>query len=182
MNKTMNKTLTREAPAAACLGCDPEQLILRNIITTSYPDRAGDVVVPSGLRNVEEFLRNPVVLWAHQRDLPPIGRCLALEVLPDRIVAQTQFARGVAFAEDVFKLYQQGILRGWSIGFVPVRATPRSQGVRYEEWDLLEYSAVPVPENPTALTLAVAKGQIRDPRLARWLTWAADVFADLVVA
>jgi len=178
----MTQSLTREVPDAPCVSVDPEQLILRSIITTGYPDRAGDVVVPKGLRNIEDFLRNPVVLWAHQRDLPPIGRCLALEVLSDRIIAQTQFARGVAFAEDVFNLYQQGILRGWSIGFLPIRSRPHRHGMRYEEWDLLEYSAVPVPENPAALTLAVAKGQIRDPRLARWLTWAADVFGDLVTS
>ncbi len=52
--------------------------------------------------------------------------------------------------------------------------------MRYDEWEQIEYSAVPVPENPGALTLAVAKGWVRDPDLAQWLTWAADVFAELV--
>ena len=178
----MSRTLLREAPPAPSLAADADTLVIRSVITTSDPDRVGDVVVPAGIRNADEFLRNPVVLWAHQRDLPPIGRCLKLDVLADRVIAETQFARGVPFAEDVFKLYEQGILRGWSIGFLPVRATPRRHGVRYESWDLLEYSAVPVPENPAALTLAVAKGVVRDRDLARWLTWAADVFAELVVS
>ena len=114
--------------------------------------------MPSGLRNRDEFLRNPVVLWAHQRALPPIGVCRGLEVRADRIVAETEFARGVPFAEDVFRLYEQGILRAWSIGFVPKRVAPLRRGQRIDEWDLLEYSAVPVPENPAALTLAVRKG------------------------
>jgi hypothetical protein len=162
------------------LDADPASLVIRSVISTSDPDRTGDVVVPTGLRNRDEFLRNPVVLWAHQRSLPPIGVCRGLEVLPDRIVAQTQFAKGVPFAEDVFQLYAQGILRAWSIGFVPRRAVPMRHGQRIDEWDLLEYSAVPVPENPAALTLAVQKGIVSDPTLKRWLVQSADVFGELV--
>jgi hypothetical protein len=176
----MSRTLTREAPPAPHITADRENLIIRSVITTSAPDRIGDVVVPGGLRNADEFLKNPVVLWAHQRGMPPIGCCRSLEVLPDRVVAETQFAKGVPFAEDVFKLYEQGILRGWSIGFLPVRTRPTRSGVRYEEWDLLEYSAVPVPENPAALTLAVAKGLVTDPALRRMLSQSIDVFAKLV--
>jgi len=143
---------------------DPANMIIRSVITTASPDRAGDVVVPSGLRNRVEFLRNPVVLWAHQRTLPPIGTCLGLEVLPDRIIAVTKFAASAPFAADVFKLYAEGVLRGWSIGFIPIKSVPTRRGARIEEWDLLEYSAVPIPENPGALTLS-----------------SSDVIAQLVV-
>jgi hypothetical protein len=51
-------------------------------------------------------------------------------------------------------------------------------GTCYPEWDLLEYSAVPVPENPQALTLAVRKGLVKDVDLRRWL--ARDVLAALI--
>jgi hypothetical protein len=177
----MSATLIRQTSLLKQLEADRGTLTLRSVISTSDPDRAGDIVVPTGLRNKDEFLRNPVVLWAHQRSLPPIGICKTLEVLPDRIVAQTQFAQGVPFAEDVFRLYEQGILRAWSIGFVPRRAAPMRRGQRIDEWDLLEYSAVPVPENPAALTLAVRKGIVADETLKRWLIEAVDDFADLVV-
>jgi hypothetical protein len=161
---------------------------VRAVISTAQPDRAGDVIVPAGLRNAAEFLTNPVVPWAHQRTLPPVGTCVGLDVQPDRIVAVTRFAEGVPLAEDLFRLYEQGVLRGWSIGFVPRRATllpqsPRTgrRGLRVEAWDLLEYSAVPVPENPEALTLAVAKGEVRDGWLRQWLAHRlADPFAGLV--
>ncbi|MBA4065459.1 MAG: hypothetical protein C0501_17445 [Isosphaera sp.] len=134
---------------------------------------------------------NPVVLWAHQRaSFPPIGVCEWIDVQPRRVVAETRFARGVPFAEDVFRLYQQGVLRGWSIGFVPRKARrllavdPRvPPGLRVEEWDLLEYSAVPIPENPAAVTVAVNKGLVRDPALCDWLLRglrAPDVLAELV--
>ena len=160
-------------PAARTLTTDAGRMAVRSVITTVDPDRAGDVVVPTGVRNLDDYLLNPVVLWAHNRTaFPPIGLCEWLDVQPGRIVAQTRFAKGVPFAEDVFRLYEQGVLRGWSIGFVPRKAHRRPgkpTGLRVEEWDLLEYSAVPIPENPGALTVAVQKGLVRDPSLRDWL-------------
>jgi hypothetical protein len=169
--------------ASAPLAIDPAERTVTAVITTAAPDRAGDVVVPAGLSNVDEFLLNPVVLWAHQRALPPIGTCLALDVQPQRVVAVTKFAAGVPLAEDVFRLYEQGVLRGWSVGLLPRRASPRPgrRGTRIDEWDLLEYSAVPVPENPQALTMAVEKGLISDPRLKRFIArMCTDALGDLV--
>jgi phage head maturation protease len=178
------RTLTRDTAPAVAFAADAATRTLRSVITTADPDRAGDVVLPRGLRNAAEYLRNPVVLWAHNRALPPIGTCTRLIIEEMRIVAETRFARGVAFAEELFALYEQGVLRGWSIGFVPRRAKLRPgvaagerRGLLVEEWDLLEYSAVPVPENPGALTLAVNKGLVRDPLLR---TWLGDPFAALV--
>jgi phage head maturation protease len=198
----------RVSPHAAQLAADAGAMTLVSVITTADPDRAGDVVVPHGLRNRDEYLKNPVVLWAHNRfTLPPIGTCRRLDVRPDRIVAETKFARGVPFAEDLFGLYEQGVLRGWSIGFVPLEVTARQEpdeaaarrgrpGLRVEAWNLLEYSAVPIPENPGALTVAIQKGLVHDGLLRAWLArvpddpggrwwrggWSppADPFADLV--
>jgi hypothetical protein len=175
----MHLRSTLEAP----LAIDAARRTVTAVITTPSPDRAGDVVVPSGLANVEEFLLNPVVLWAHQRTMPPIGTCLSLDVQPQRVVAVTKFAANVPLADDVFRLYEQGVLRGWSVGLLPRRASPRPgrRGVRIDEWDLLEYSAVPVPENPHALTLAVEKGLVTDPRLRRFISrMCADALSELV--
>jgi Caudovirus prohead serine protease len=175
----------RATPGAVKLAADPGTMTLLAVISTSDRDRAGDVVVSGGLGNAEEFMKNPVVLWAHNRyTLPPIGTCLRLDVQPDRVVAETRFAQGVALAEDLFRLYDQGVLRGWSIGFVPRKASllPDSdgaaggarRGLLVEEWDLLEYSAVPVPENPGALTLAIQKGIVHDGLLRDWLSRVPD--------
>jgi Escherichia/Staphylococcus phage prohead protease len=165
------------------LAIDATNRTVTAVISTPAPDRAGDVVVPAGLANAEEFLLNPVVLWAHQRAMPPIGTCIALDVQPRRVVAVTKFAAGVPLADDVFRLYEQGVLRGWSVGLLPRRATPRPgrRGTRIDEWDLLEYSAVPVPENPEALTLAVEKGLVTDSRLKRFIArLTADALSELV--
>jgi phage head maturation protease len=164
------------ATAGRTLTVDPANMLVRAVISTAAPDRAGDVILPAGLRNADEFLRNPVVLWAHQRSLPPIGTCERLTIEADRVIAETKFSQSSPFARDVFGLYAEGVLRGWSVGFVPARALPipgtrdrPAGGTCYPEWDLLEYSAVPVPENPQALTLAVRKGLVKDAELRHWL-------------
>ena len=170
----------RADPGARTLNVDAARMRVRSVITTVDPDRAGDVVVPTGLHNLDDFMTNPVVLWAHDRvRVPPIGVCEWLDVQPRRIVAETRFAQGVPFAEDLFRLYEQNVLRGWSIGFVPrkARRVPRSDGsasLYVSEWDLLEYSAVPIPENPGALTVALQKGLVRDATLREWLEQVPD--------
>ncbi len=173
----------RISPYTVKLAADPTAMTLLSVITTGDRDRAGDVVVPTGLKNAAEYLQNPVVLWAHNRfSVPPIGTCGQLDVQPDRIVAETKFAQGVSLAEDLFRLYEQGILRGWSIGFVPLKAKRLSgqqsansrSGVLVEEWNLLEYSAVPIPENPGALTVAIQKGIVHDGLLREWLSQVPD--------
>jgi|GEM_PF-817866 hypothetical protein len=169
-----------DQPSSRTLSSDPKTLRIRSVISTIDPDRAGDVVIPTGLRNLEEYLLNPVVLWAHNRSrFPPIGVCEWLDIQPQRLVAETRFAQGVPFAEDLFRLYEQRVLRGWSIGFVPRKARrlphpTRPSALRVEEWDLLEYSAVPIPENPGALTVALQKGLVRDLPLRQWLEQIPD--------
>jgi phage head maturation protease len=173
------------ATAGQTLKIDPANMVVRAVISTADADRAGDVILPAGLRNADEFLRNPVVLWAHQRSLPPIGTCERLTIEPGRIIAETKFSQSSPFARDVFNLYAEGVLRGWSVGFVPAKAVPipttrgrPAGGTCYPVWDLLEYSAVPVPENPQALTLAVRKGLVQDSDLRHWLV--RDVLAGLI--
>src|SRR6187431_1385171 len=94
------------------LKVDESKMLVRSIISTTAPDRAGDVIVPAGLRNADEFLRNPVVLWAHQRTMPPIGTCERLTIQPARVIAETKFSASSPFARDVFALYAEGVLRG----------------------------------------------------------------------
>ena len=172
-------SLTRADPNTRTLSTDPGRMAVRCVITTVDPDRSGDVVVPTGVKNLEEYLLNPVVLWAHDRfRVPPIGTCNWVDVQPRRIVAETRFAEGISFAEDVFKLYDRGVLRGWSIGFVPRKAyrKPHAAGssLYVQEWDLLEYSAVPIPENPGAVTVALEKGLVTNPDLVEWLSRIPD--------
>jgi phage head maturation protease len=170
----------RVSPFTAQLRADPATLTLLSIIATNDRDAAGDLIEPDGLRNRNEYLKSPVVLWAHNRlTLPPVGTCVRLDVRPDRIVVETRFARGVGFAEELFGLYQRGVLRAWSLGFVPRKTSALAgrggrSGVRVEAWDLVEYSAAPVPEGPGALAAVLRQGDVRDRLLREWLRVAAE--------
>lgn len=62
--KLPDGTIGSAHPSAATLAIDATTMRIRSVITTSQPDRAGDVVVPTGIRNIEEFLMNPVGLRA----------------------------------------------------------------------------------------------------------------------
>ena len=126
------------------------------VASTGDVDRHGDTVALDGWR-LDEYRRNPVVLWAHDYRQPAIG--VAQPVWNDgrALVAQVQFAP-TAFAREVEGLYRQGFQQGVSVGFRPLRFEERRDlrtggflGIQFLEQELLEISAVPVPANSRAL-------------------------------
>jgi len=136
-----------------------EARTVSHVITARVVDCDGDVVVPRGGK-FDDFLRNPVVFFNHRSSTdPPIGKCLALDVTDDELIATTKFAgleQNHVMAETLFRLVRDGFLRGWSIGFV-VNAvgTERLDGQRgrtISKWTLFEYSCVGLPANPAALS------------------------------
>lgn len=141
------------------------------VISTDRRDRDGEVLLPAGCM-LDDYRRNPVVMWAHDYSGEPLGKCLEIERNKDAVWALIQFAdtpRGL----EVFKLYQSGVLNAFSVGFSPAdskwrEATPedtrRWPGVKrvYYRWSLLEISCVPVPANGDALVEAVNAGEITE--------------------
>ncbi len=139
-------------------------------ISTGCVDRMGESLDPKGV-NLKDYQKNPVVLWAHDYSTPPIGK--AVWVKKDNatggIISKVQFA-DTDFAKEIFKLYQGGFMKAFSVGFLPKEIYRNYQQENYNKtkdpyitftkWDLLEYSAVPVPANPEALALAMSKGVI----------------------
>ena len=126
------------------------------VLSTDDVDRHGDVVSADGWR-LEAYLRNPVLLWAHDYRHPAIGRAVSVWTEPHRLLAKMEFAPG-AFAQEVAALYACGFQWGVSVGFRPIRWEERRDartgaflGLRYLEQELLEVSAVPVPANREAL-------------------------------
>lgn len=124
------------------------------LISTPDIDRQGEMVEPMGM-DLANYQKNPVVLWAHQYDKPPIAKSLWIKATKDGIIAKLQFALTL-FASEIYHLYKDGFLNCWSVGFMPSEwvdgqkdGDPRR---RFTKGELLEYSAVPVPANPQALT------------------------------
>jgi HK97 family phage prohead protease len=159
---------------------DVERRTIRHLITTDTPDRDGDIIEPEGW-NLSEFLKNPVVLFAHRHDEPPIARSLEIQKAAHGLEALTQFPpKGVnSLADTAFELNRLGYLRSWSVGFVPKKTRMRFDqdgkflGTAYEEQTLLEYSSVPIPANSDAVNLAISKGLVTEEDLER-LGWNRD--------
>jgi hypothetical protein len=151
-------------------------------ISTESIDRMGEVVLASGMDD-SQFRLNPLVTLGHNYDLPPVGtsrwRRRTVENDLVGIKARTDYPpRPRDWPDDqpwlpdqVFALVRAGLLRGKSIGFLPLRVHApddkerRSRGwedVRLviDEWLLLEYACVSLPANQHALVEAVAKGEL----------------------
>ena len=131
---------------------------LEAIVSTNDVDRSGEVVDIEGI-DIKNYEKNPVVMWAHDYSLPPIGKTLSLtkEKIGKKMVLKTEmeFATGISdLAREVYNLYKGGFMSAFSIGFIPLD----EEGNTYTKSELLEYSAVPIPANPNALLLAKAKG------------------------
>ena len=131
-------------------------------ITREVTDRDSEIVISDGM-DAAEFMLNPVVLWAHERWTPPIGKALdgSLSITPQQgVSARTEFAKG-PLASEILDLYKGGFMRAWSIGF----SVQQMEGNVISAWSLREYSAVPVPSNPLALVKAAEAGSDLAPRL-----------------
>jgi HK97 family phage prohead protease len=161
-------------PCAAGATRGESDSALRVTMATRRKDRHGDILEPSGA-DTSAFLQNPVVLWAHQYDELPIGRVAHVWSDEDALVAEIVFDSR-PFAQEVLRLYREGFLSGWSVGFLPKKwqviedAAGKFDGYHIIEWELIELSAVPVPANPEALTRELQSGAVQPPALAKALT------------
>jgi hypothetical protein len=134
-------------------------------ISTAGRDRDGDIISQDGW-DVADYLKNPVVLWAHDGTQPPIARAQSVTVGGGNLASVAKFAtrEEYAFADTIYQLYKGGFLNATSVGFVPSEMeliegeNPGEVGFKFLKQKLLEYSAVPIPSNPEALVVARGAG------------------------
>lgn len=124
------------------------------IISTADIDRQGESVSQSGWE-LDNYLKNPIVLWGHDYYSLPIGICTSINIVNGQLVARGQFAPEEAnpFAQQVRRLYDLKIVRATSVGFIAKETDNKT----ITKAELLEFSFVPVPANPFALSLAKAQ-------------------------
>jgi hypothetical protein len=114
---------------------------------------------------LDDYLRNPVLLFAHDQESPPIGRVTRIEKQGKLLVGDTVFADAetYAFADTIFRLIKGRYLNATSVSWFPLEFKPardrnRPDGIDFLKQKLLEISVVPVPANPVALATARARG------------------------
>jgi HK97 family phage prohead protease len=149
---------------------DEEERTVTAVISTDVVDRDKEVLIPKGV-DFNSYEKNPVVLWAHSYSDPPIGRALWIKSGRKGITAKLKFAV-TEKAEEVYQLFKGKFLKAFSVGFIPTKShEPKPEDIKkrpewaeaqriIDEWELLEFSAVPVPANPEALTIAVKSKEV----------------------
>ena len=150
------------------------------IISTDTIDRAGDVVSADGWE-LDNYRKNPVILWAHDYSQMPVARSLSEEKLPGKLKSNAQFAPKdlSEFGYMTGQMYAKGFMNAVSVGFKGlewafVKDTDRPFGIDFKRQELLEYSTVPVPCNPEALIGAKSLGIDLDPML-KWAIKLLDM-------
>ena len=123
---------------------------LTAIASTEDKDRSGDVLLVKNW-DFTKFLKNPVLQAGHDyRPQYTIGKATNLRVENNQVLFNPVFHEITPLAKQVKKMYEEGFLNAWSVGFIPgerqIKGT--NDGTLNE---LLEVSAVAVPANAFAL-------------------------------
>lgn len=129
---------------------DSESGTFEVVITTENLDRYQEVIKLDGW-DLTHYRNNPVVLWGHDHN-SPIGVATSIDIADGKMVAKGKFAP-TEKAQEVRKLYDFGIIRATSVGFIE----KEREGNLITKAELLEFSFVSVPANPYALSLAMEK-------------------------
>ena len=153
----------------------PAKKVFPFILSTPIVDRDGDKINVKGIRR-DNYSNNPVMTWAHEYDSLPVGKALTTYMQDDSLKALDVFcSESYDFAKTVEDLYDGGYLNAVSIGFLPIVAefaTDRNEGaINFDEVDMIEHAACPIPVNPQALAVARSMGMNIEPLLL----WAEEM-------
>jgi HK97 family phage prohead protease len=151
---------------------EEDERTLRFVGSDETPDRDNDIIEVNGWA-LDQYMKNPVFLWAHEHDSLPVGKSVnvMVDTMSKKLLFDVKFptAEEYPFADTIYKLYKGGYLNATSVGFHGKKYETRNdesvlnlpewqRGRRYKEQELLELSAVPVPCNPNALVSIRSKG------------------------
>ncbi len=147
--------------------------------TDATVDRYGDVITAKGVK-LDKYKANPIVLAFHNSWWYPVGSCIKVwydkesDSIKGWILFYDKNIDDSGFSETTFKFVSTGAVKTGSIGFIPVPGKVRRPseqekaemgmgewGYIYDEIELLEYSIVPLPANPSAMAEPITKGFTR---------------------
>lgn len=133
--------------------------IIRGVFSTSGEDRHGEIVDQNGWK-LEEYMANPVILFAHDHYTPAVGKCLELTKDGNgNLEGAIQFAveeDTSGLAATLWGLYSKKFMRAFSVGFQNdlYEVDQETDTIILRENTLFEISCVNVPAN----AMALAKG------------------------
>lgn len=137
------------------------------VISTSALNSYGSRVLTEGV-DLEQYRRNPVLLWMHRRyskDDMPIGRIENIRVEGDKIIGTPVFDKKDPFAAGIAQKWADGFLRMASAGLTiielsdaPEHLLPGQTRMTISRSKLDEVSIVDIGANDEALQLYNAQG------------------------
>lgn len=162
---------------------DPDKMQIEAIASTPTIDRGDDIVLPEAFKDtLKEYMKNPVVLAAHQH-ASDSGRSMVVGHVVKAKVDKRGLHITVEFADtelgrEYFELYSGKHQRAFSIGFRSIKWRDESRdGKRvhiHEEVELYEISVCPVPMNPECLSKHRQQKAafVQDKKEEKDLAWA----------
>lgn len=152
--------------AKAVKGIDAQARTIRAYASTSAWDRYGERFAPDAfMAGLDNFKKNPVILFAHDYQAEPIAKAVAFEFDDKGLILTMKFAN-TPKAEQIFALYEGGFMSAFSVGFRPLEVAFEERvkgtgemGAVFVRAELLENSAVPVPANPEAVVIRGFSGK-----------------------
>jgi HK97 family phage major capsid protein/HK97 family phage prohead protease len=136
---------------------DEEKRTITAVASTETPDRFGDVVKSNGWE-LDNFKKNPTIVWGHDYKQLPIAKATDIAVRNNQLIFTAEFPEeGLnPQADTIFKYFKNGFLKAFSVGFIPLEYERNEfGGTTFLKQELLEISAVVVPANQEALAMAV---------------------------
>jgi HK97 family phage prohead protease len=130
------------------------------IASTPAPDRDKDRVMPKGI-NVENFKGNPALFFGHNYADPAmlIGSVAEFSIDDAGMKFRPELREPASDSDPmtiIKSLWDSGLLRAASIGFIPRKSKANDLGgLDFDEVELLEISLVGLPANQQALRLAM---------------------------
>lgn len=112
-------------------------------------DRLMERVNIKGLMNLDDYLKNPILLFNHDPHTP-IGVIEGVDITDNEIRVTFRFA-STPKAQEIKRLVDEGVLRAMSIGFLSVKQRMENNVLIHDQWVWLETSIVSLPANPKAI-------------------------------
>ena len=113
--------------------------------------------------DLARFIKNPVILWAHNADHLPVGKADNVRFDDDGLKMRVTFASCEAnpHAEQLWNSVKEQMVRTVSVGFEPGKATTKTvEGKKVTEREaseLLEVSFVSVPKDEDAGVISLSR-------------------------
>lgn len=130
---------------------------IRAVFSTGDVDRHGEIVDQKSWI-LDDFMKNPVVLFGHDHYSPPVGKIVGLGYNSEgNLEGEVKFAaEEYPFAKVIWNLYKGGFMKAFSVGFSAGKVDVVDDRVILKDNTLYEISTVGVPAN--AMALAKSKG------------------------